>query len=286
MPRELAACRLWWEGPEFLKGPSNWPITFKDSSLISLPELKQVKYCKLSVSSFDILQRYSNINKLIRVVAYCKRFILNCRSSKQSRITDILNVTEINESLKTLFKIAQAQSLSDKLNVLTTLKELKPKHRLLSLAPFIDTYGIMRVGGRLKHSFVKFDMKHSILLDGKHVLSKLIFEDEHLKLLHAGPQLLLATVRRKFWVTSGMNVAKSVVKKCIKCFCFNPKPMSSRMADLLQARVNIASPFSIVGFDYARPFTLKDRKGRGNKTYEGYICLFICFVTKAIHGRT
>lgn len=35
--------------------------------------------------------------------------------------------------------------------------------------------------------------------------------------------------------------------------------------------------------DYAGPFAIKDRKTRGAKMLKSYVCLFICFATKAIH---
>lgn len=55
------------------------------------------------------------------------------------------------------------------------------------------------------------------------------------------------------------------------------------MGDLPKERVNISLPFHNTGVDYTGPFTLKDRKGRGYKTYKAYICLFICLNTKAVH---
>ena len=116
------------------------------------------------------------------------------------------------------------------------------------------------------------------LSHGKHKLTKLIFQSEHSRLHHAGPQLLLFTVRQNYWATSGMNV-----QSCVRCFLTKPKPTSSIMADLPKQRVEISKPFSITGLDYAGPIILRDRKGRPYKTYKAYICLFICMVTKCIH---
>ena len=48
-------------------------------------------------------------------------------------------------------------------------------------------------------------------------------------------------------------------------------------------RIQIALPFQNVGVDYAGPMTLKLHKGRCNRTTKGYIVLFVCFATKAIH---
>ncbi|XP_018398673.1 PREDICTED: uncharacterized protein LOC108776525 [Cyphomyrmex costatus] len=55
------------------------------------------------------------------------------------------------------------------------------------------------------------------------------------------------------------------------------------MADLHRDRVNPTPAFYNTGVDYAGPISTKDRKGRGDRTYKSYICLFVCLTTKAIH---
>ncbi|XP_072400755.1 uncharacterized protein [Diabrotica undecimpunctata] len=101
--------------------------------------------------------------------------------------------------------------------------------------------------------------------------------------LISSPQLLLYTIRQQYWPTGGMDAVKSVVRNCITCHKFKPTQITPFMADLPHSRVTISFPFHHTGVDYAGPFVLKDRKGRGCKTYKAYICLFICFSTKAVH---
>jgi len=55
------------------------------------------------------------------------------------------------------------------------------------------------------------------------------------------------------------------------------------MGHLPQDRVTVAFPFETTGVDYAGPFQIKDRKGRGCKISKCYIYLFVCFTTKAMH---
>ncbi|KAG5861199.1 hypothetical protein JTB14_026466 [Gonioctena quinquepunctata] len=52
------------------------------------------------------------------------------------------------------------------------------------------------------------------------------------------------------------------------------------MGDLPESRVTPSLPFMNIGVDYAGPFTVRDRRGRGFKTY---VSPFICLCTKAIH---
>lgn len=55
------------------------------------------------------------------------------------------------------------------------------------------------------------------------------------------------------------------------------------MGDLPRVRFSMDSPFHITGTDYAGPFFIKNHNGRNPKISKCYICLFVCFSTKAIH---
>lgn len=55
------------------------------------------------------------------------------------------------------------------------------------------------------------------------------------------------------------------------------------MGDLPAARTTNSHPFEVSGVDYAGPLQMRMSKGRGKTTCKGYICLFKCFATKAIH---
>lgn len=52
------------------------------------------------------------------------------------------------------------------------------------------------------------------------------------------------------------------------------------MGNLPVNRVNPARPFWNVDVDYGGPFKIKISR---NKTAKTYLCLFICFVTRAVH---
>ena len=53
------------------------------------------------------------------------------------------------------------------------------------------------------------------------------------------------------------------------------------MGDLPAARVTSNRPFYVCGVDYAGPFYVIERL-RSRATSEAYICIFVCFVTKAV----
>lgn len=55
------------------------------------------------------------------------------------------------------------------------------------------------------------------------------------------------------------------------------------MGSLPKERVRVARVFEKVGIDYGGPFTLKFARVRKPVLYKGYVLIFVCFVTKAIH---
>ncbi|XP_075150776.1 uncharacterized protein LOC142224884 [Haematobia irritans] len=55
------------------------------------------------------------------------------------------------------------------------------------------------------------------------------------------------------------------------------------MSSLLAERSELSRPFTHTGLDFAGPFDMKHYTGRCVRITKGYVCVFICFATKAIH---
>ena len=146
----------------------------------------------------------------------------------------------------------------------------------------MDPDGILRVGGRLRNAALSDEIKHPILLSAKHPLAALLASYFHLKLLHAGPQLLLATLRQKFWILGGRNLAKSVFHHCHTCFLSKPTLVQQSTADLPSSSVSPTRSFSVCGIDYCGPFFVKSAVRNRGPT-KVYVAIFVCFSTKAVH---
>lgn len=157
------------------------------------------------------------------------------------------------------------------------------KSKLSALNPFLDENNLIPVGGRLKFSNFPYNKKHPIVLSSKNRLTVLLVQNEHIRLLHSGPQALLASLRERFWILSGRKIVRKIVHDYIRCFKCKPKDTKYLMGHLPSTRLTPTIPFKVSGVDYAGPIMIRDRKTRNYKTTKAYICLFICFVTKAIH---
>ncbi|KAL0871503.1 hypothetical protein ABMA27_005221 [Loxostege sticticalis] len=283
---------LWWHGPLWLrKALLAKPQPLQEIN--PLPESKQSDtHCNTtrqspSNSDHSIIQKlvskYSSDLKLFRVFAYVQRFIHNCQQrTSGARQDGPLTISEIECATLTLTKNAQVESFPVEYNLLKNNQPLNKNSKLRDLKPFYDK-GVLRVGGRLALSQYSYNKKHPIILDGKHILTKLIMSNEHKRLLHAGPSLLLAATRERFWPIKGKYLANKILHECVACFRAKPTSTEPTMGNLPGSRVTPSPPFHTAGLDYAGHFTLRDRRGRGYKTYKCYVGIFVCFVTKAVH---
>ncbi|GBM35448.1 hypothetical protein AVEN_73247-1 [Araneus ventricosus] len=59
--------------------------------------------------------------------------------------------------------------------------------------------------------------------------------------------------------------------------------MTQIMGDLTKERVMKKFPFSVSGIDLYGPFSIKFKNQRKGVYHKTYVCIFICFATKAIH---
>ncbi|XP_063538786.1 uncharacterized protein LOC134751879 isoform X3 [Cydia strobilella] len=174
------------------------------------------------------------------------------------------------------------ESFPHEYKLLQNNKPVLNKSKILSLHPFMKD-GLVRVGGRIGLSHYAYEKKHPLILSHEHALTKLLMANAHIRTLHAGPQLLLSTIRERIWPTKGRMLASKIVNKCVPCFRANPKTTNPIMGNLPPSRVNPSPPFAITGIDYGGPYNIRDRTGRGYKVSKCYIAVFICFATKAIH---
>ncbi|CAG7824828.1 unnamed protein product [Allacma fusca] len=282
-PSELISHPLWWEGPEFLKSGD---YVFENPPNISdLELLEQRKNITIGHVSSDntCLQKFSSLTKLQRVTAYCRRFAANCKVRKCARNFSFLSSYELRYALDIWIRIVQNQLFSSEIQACSSGELISVKSRLRSFNPFVDSSGLLRVGGRLRHAKIANDRKHPIILPTSHILTTLVIQHAHANTMHGGCQLVLATIQRKFWVVNGRDAVRREIRKCVRCCRFRAETAEQMMGDLPSFRVNPSRPFLKVGIDFAGPYTLRVLKGRGNRNYKGYIAIFICMVTRAMH---
>lgn len=155
--------------------------------------------------------------------------------------------------------------------------------RLQYLKPFLNE-DVVRVGGRLRYSELEYAHKHPILLPRKDHIVNLLVDYNHKVNCHAGPELMMAILRQKYWILSARSLIRSRVRKCNRCFRLRPKPNFPEMAEHKRARVvESVKPFIQTGTDFCGPFKVTVSRGRGIRSTKAYVCLFVCLTTRAVH---
>ncbi|XP_065073868.1 uncharacterized protein LOC135697936 [Ochlerotatus camptorhynchus] len=283
IPAQLQYEKLWFEGPLWLRQdasiwPSNVPEEEVDQAL--LEERKIVALPATSEPVSEIFSLRSSLFILVRLIARIRRFVHNTQHRDERRIA-FLSYPEHEEALAVLVRLAQRESFPMEFAALEKGKSISPSSKLNKLNPiFID--GVIRVGGRLAKAPVSASRKHPIILCHRHPLAKLVLDYYHRKNFHSGMQLLVSTVRERFWVTRIRSLANTVIHECVQCFRNRPKVLDQLMADLPSERVSPAPPFLNVGVDYCGPFLIS-YPIRRSFPRKHFVAIFVCLVTKAVH---
>ncbi|XP_022816835.1 uncharacterized protein LOC111349816 [Spodoptera litura] len=279
---DLKDDELWWTGPKWLKeGEIQYS---RPKAMVTDLERKEILQVNLKLKNENsITSRFENcdtLQELLRVIVYCKRF-LKGRIIENKDLP--VNTEELDDAMKTCLRMTQKDSFEEEIEHLKTKRPIKRHSKLNNLKPYLDDDGILRVGGRLRHSDLNEDGKHPIILDRDNNLTALLVADAHLKTLHGGVQLTLCFLRTRFWILKVKTLVKSKIRKCLICAKLNATARSQQMGDLPRARVTPAKPFLNTGIDFAGPYQVLMSKGRGARTNKAYIAIFVCMSTKAIH---
>ncbi|XP_058839359.1 uncharacterized protein LOC131694869 [Topomyia yanbarensis] len=279
---ELAVNDTWWNGPDFLRYIDYQMCTPEPLQDCDIPELKApvIVHIAMNYDEFPILTKYESFRKTQRIVAYMLRFASNARKNRENRIVNpFLTVVELREALKTIVGAIQSHEFAKEIECVA---RGDPEHRLNNLNPFIEE-NLLRVGGRIRHaSHLPYDSKHQLLLPNTSQVTRSLISAIHRENLHVGPAGVLAILKHQFWVLKPRSTIRQVLRKCIVCFKTKPYTIDQQMGDLPFYRLNPSPTFQRVGIDFAGPILIK-QSARRAVPVKGYICVFVCMATKAMH---
>ncbi|GFT02924.1 integrase catalytic domain-containing protein [Trichonephila clavipes] len=200
----LISNNKWWTGPAFLR-TNELPKTVSECPELNevdyLPELKSkdskehtVLTLNFNQTFFDLLLSRSNkFLTIVRVLSFLYRFLFNIRNPTNKK-TGPFTSDEMAEAEIYLMKQVQLSSFYKEIRAMQNGDDICNKSKILNLSPFLDK-GIIRVGGRLKHSRLPYSSKHPILLPAKSKLTIIIVKYYHEKYFHLGPQHLLYQIQ-------------------------------------------------------------------------------------------
>lgn len=285
---------LWWSGPPWLQQNSTfWPnarpcATSDDSVDPKIVLQKQRSSATTHVAQeteeWDFPLRFSSWGKMLRVTVILFHWLRKYRTRKldQSAASTNKLVENLNEARDFWVRRVQHASFKTEIQALQSNTALPRSSPLKPLNPFLDGNDQLRLGGRLRHSFLSYDERFPRILP-RHHLSELIIDQTHLRSLHGGSQLTSRLLRQNYWILGARSLVKARINRCITCVRERAVTASQLMGDLPSPRVNPSPPFSHCGVDYAGPFQVTPYVGRGQKARKYYVALFVCLATRAVH---
>ena len=212
-------------------------------------------------------ERYSSLQKLLRVTAIVFKFIHALKSKIKSHSDGDIAPKDIHEA--TVYWIKQSQHF--------LRKDKRFESWELQFGLYNDEDGLLRCRGRLGNTDLPYSTKHPILLNSKDHITELIVRQCHLSVKHGGVKETLTELRSSYWIIRGRNFVRKLLRQCVTCQRFTGKPYSTPMSPPLpELRVKEAAPFSFTGVDFAGPLYI-----RGNE--KAWICLYTCGATRAVH---
>ncbi|KAL7299070.1 hypothetical protein TKK_0008162 [Trichogramma kaykai] len=286
-PLQLAEANLWWKGPHWLPYKKTWP----KSSLQAQPNVESLRAHATATTAsraqdnesfITVLSKYSDYEKLLRIIAWIYRWRANSKVKRETRTTGLATVSELNAARIAIFHVMQEDKFKTELDCVRQNRRLPTKSSLLRLVPFMDTSGLLRVGGRLQNSILEYNERHPVILPGNSSLTRCYLEHVHRITLHGGIQLMRSHLARSVWITNGLRMVQGVYHRCVTCTRYQARPRHQRMAPLPEDCVTPTRIFEVSGVDFAGPFALRMSEGPGSKRMKGYICIFVCMLTKAV----
>lgn len=142
------------------------------------------------------------------------------------------------------------------------------------------------MGGRLEDAPMSLLEHHPVILHQKDVLVKTIITTLHSDFFHTGPTLTLSALNRDYHIIGTEHVVKEVCKCCVQCLKSTEKVNPLLIGQLPSQHIPLADVFAVTGMDYAGPFITKEGHVRKPVLLKSYFCIFVCFVTKAVHNVT
>ncbi|KAF8359183.1 hypothetical protein PRIPAC_94178, partial [Pristionchus pacificus] len=266
---------MWWKGAPWMKeSPETWP----NDPVPLTADPPYTRVVEFSQSPLIDLTRYSTLNKAIRITGFILRFVqrilknstnITLKQKYDSSFTSssLLSAFERTRALQSLIRNHQSCHIKP--------HEVWIRNGLISQ----DDYGIWRANTRLDHAAIQAETRRPILIPSNEDsrLARLIIDDTHEFMFHAGTENVLNQLKQHYWIPRSRQLVKSQVRSCITCRKANNLPYQyTQTPPFPPDRVSVSRPFQSTGIDFIGPFN-------SNENTKMYAVIFTCLSSRLSH---
>ncbi|XP_028967236.1 uncharacterized protein LOC114828214 [Galendromus occidentalis] len=272
----------WWYGPTWLRLPfSEQPLSQPSAVDSTFNEVrKEIRSVAAPlVGTYPVplldLERHSTAGRAIRVLTNVLRFSLLARKLPPQDSITLHRSAECH-----IIRWTQSQYLRPELDAIRVGERVPRDSKLSAFDLLVDENNLLRIRTRLVEGLhYTFEEKNPVVIPGNSRLAVLLIIDAHRVNAHFGVSTVLNQLRRRFWITRGRQVIKSILRRCVVCRKRHAAPATQIEAPLPQSRTEFRAPFGSTGIDFCGPFHVRHRQG----TQKAYVAVFTCMAIRAIH---
>ncbi|XP_063979927.1 uncharacterized protein LOC135163952 [Diachasmimorpha longicaudata] len=285
-PEQLHHHPLWWNGPPWLiLPPHHWPVSSVGSTAAAALEEKPSSAHPVVIGpqeGNELLERHNDLNKILRVTALVNRLGRRLRRIEVPA-QRFATPAEVEEARLFWIKRIQHHHFHEEIRILVSGRKLPNTSPMSRLTPYLDHQQILRIGGRLHNAHLDFEEIHPAVLPRHSRFTDLVIGEAHRRSHHGGTQLTLAFTRQRYWIIGGRAPVRTHIHQCVVCVRNRGELAQQLMGQLPPPRIQPSRPFTHTGVDFAGPLNILRWKGSGHRAQNGYISVFVCFSTSAIH---
>ena len=195
------------------------------------------------------------------------------------------SVAELAAAQHVVIQSVQSEAFPLELSCLKSRRPIPKTSTICGLNPFIDTDGLIRVGGRLSHSGLPAEEQKPLIIPGKCHIAILLVRHFHVSVRHQGRHFTHGALRAGgFWIQGAKRLINNIIHKCVNCCKLRGNQATQQMADLPAERLTTDPPFTNVGLDVFGPWYVVARRTRGGQANsKRWAILFTCMAVRAIH---
>lgn len=291
VPAALLRDTNWFSGPSFLENDERVALT--PPEFFELVEPDGDADVRPLIATFATgaserqlgshrFERFSSWKTLVCGIA---KLIQKGRSCAKILEGDLTKVDERTQARTVIVQTVQHEAFKEELKSLFKGELVSKRSPLRKLDPFLDSDGVLRVGGRTSLSAISWEEKHPIIIPKSNHIATLLVRYYHEQVVHQGRHFTEGAIRSAgLWILGGKRLVSSIIHKCVICRRLRGSLEKQKMSNLPADRLTQSPPFTQVGLDVFGPWTVCARRTRGGLAEsKRWAVMFTCLVTRAVH---